>query len=418
MKDHSLRQRALAEIHARPFEAYETPRAVFHQAFMAPPSDGQNRSVFSDWCVAHDALPPDPIARHHVVELPSGIRVVWERHHEFITMTWDCLLADDSTKDLALFAKENENGMLAPGAQLISLAQLEILKTTSRKNSIPKGFDVMKTCASSINNDEVVIVSDFQQLENGATRIVVHNRGIDGHAMGAVVRRILEVETYRVLSLLGFVFAKQTMPAVSEIENRLMDLIGEMEATGDIESSRSLLKTITKLATNLEKISASSQFRISATKAYYNLVILRLSRLQGLPYKDMMSIDDFLGRRLAPAMRTCDSVESRISIASKKLSRAANLLRTKVDIQLEAQNHTLLNSMDRRAKQQFRLQQTVEGLSIAAISYYIVSLIGYIAKGSQYVTGIEPGLITALSVPIVLLVIWLMVRKIRISHSE
>ncbi len=418
MKDHPLRQRALSEIHARPFEAYETPRAVFHQAFMAPPTDGQNRAAFSKWCIDNKASPPDPSARHHVVELPNGTRVVWERHHEFITMTWDCLHSADSARGLALFAKDNENDMLAPGAKLISLAQLQILKSTSRKTCVFSDFDQMKVCASSINNDEVIIASDFQQLENGATHIIVNNRGLNGNAMGAVVRRILEVETYRVLSLLGFVIAKQTMPAVTEIENRLVDLIGEMETSSDIDSSRSLLKTITKLATNLEGISASSQYRMSATKAYYNLVTLRLDRLQGKPYKDMMSIDDFLGRRLAPAMRTCDSVENRISIASKKLSRAANLLRTKVDIQLEAQNHTLLNSMDRRAKQQFRLQQTVEGLSIAAVSYYVVSLIGYIAKGSQYFTGFSPGIVTALSVPVVLMIIWWLVQRIKKQHSE
>ena len=418
MKDHPLRKRALAEIHARPFESYETPRAVFHQAFMAPPTDGQNRSAFSKWCIDNKAGPPDPSARHHVVELPNGIRVVWERHHEFITMTWDCLHSADSARELALFAKDNENQTLAPGAQLISLAQLEILKSTSRKICVFNDFDQMNICASSINNDEVIIASDFQQLENGATRIVINNRGLNGNSMGAVVRRILEVETYRVLSLLGFVIAKQTMPAVTEIENRLVNLIGEMETSSDIDSSRGLLKIITKLATNLEGISASSQYRMSATKAYYNLVILRLDRLQGVPYKDMMSLEDFLGRRLAPAMRTCDSVESRISIASKKLSRAANLLRTKVDIQLEAQNHALLNSMDRRAKQQFRLQQTVEGLSIAAVSYYVVSLIGYLAKGSQYFTGYSSGIVTALSVPVVMVIIWLLVRRIKKQHSE
>ncbi len=157
---------------------------------------------------------------------------------------------------------------------------------------------------------------------------------------------------------------------------------------------------------------------MSATQAYYNLVNFRLGKLQGANYRDMMSIEDFLGRRLAPAMRTCDSVENRIKIASKKLARAANLLRTKVDIQLEAQNHELLESMNRRAKLQFRLQQTVEGLSIAAVSYYVVGLIGYLAKGSQYLTGISAGVVSAISVPFVVLLVWMLVRRIRKQHSN
>jgi uncharacterized membrane-anchored protein len=45
-----------------------------------------------------------------------------------------------------------------------------------------------------------------------------------------------------------------------------------------------------------------------------------------------------------------------------------------------AQNQSLLASMDRRAKLQLRLQQTVEGLSIAAIVYYMAGLVGYVAN--------------------------------------
>ncbi len=54
---------------------------------------------------------------------------------------------------------------------------------------------------------------------------------------------------------------------------------------------------------------------------------------------------------------------------------------------LEAQNQTLLASMDRRARLQLRLQQTVEGLSVAAICYYVVGL----ALGCAARAGGRPG---------------------------
>ena len=41
----------------------------------------------------------------------------------------------------------------------------------------------------------------------------------------------------------------------------------------------------------------------------------------------------------------------------------------------------LLGAMNRRQQLQLRLQATVEGLSVAAITYYIVGLVGYAAKG-------------------------------------
>ncbi len=125
------------------------------------------------------------------------------------------------------------------------------------------------------------------------------------------------------------------------------------------------------------------------------------------------------GVRTAPAMRTCRSVEDRLSNLSEKLARAATLLRTKVNVAVEKQNRDLLHSMNTRAKLQLRLQQTVEGLSVAAVSYYVVGLIAYLAKGfGAERFGVKDSVLTAAAVPIVVLIIWLLVRRIRRSHSD
>ena len=80
-----------------------------------------------------------------------------------------------------------------------------------------------------------------------------------------------------------------------------------------------------------------------------------------------------------------------------------SLLSTRVNVTREKQNQQVLKSMDRRATMQLRLQQTVEGLSVAAISYYIVGLVGYAAKGIK-ASGrdINLDLVTAWSIPIVI----------------
>lgn len=70
--------------------------------------------------------------------------------------------------------------------------------------------------------------------------------------------------------------------------------------------------------------------------------------------------------------------------------------------------------MNRRAKLQLRLQETVEGLSIAAVSYYLVSLVGYLAKGMKsFGLPLSPEQITALSIPVVVVLIWLGVRRVK-----
>lgn len=127
----------------------------------------------------------------------------------------------------------------------------------------------------------------------------------------------------------------------------------------------------------------------------------------------------FLERRMAPAMRTCQTLENRQADLSRRLERAANLLRTRIDVELEQQNRQLLSSMNRRARLQLRLQQWVEGLSVAAVSYYVIGLINYIAKGAyDSGMGINPELVTALAVVPVVLGIWLFVRFIRARHSH
>ena len=79
-------------------------------------------------------------------------------------------------------------------------------------------------------------------------------------------------------------------------------------------------------------------------------------------------------RRYDPAMRTCRSAKERLDELSARAERASDLLRTRVDVANQAQNVEVLRAMDRRAALQLRLQETVEGLSVVAISYYAVNL--------------------------------------------
>lgn len=48
-------------------------------------------------------------------------------------------------------------------------------------------------------------------------------------------------------------------------------------------------------------------------------------------------------RRLAPAMQTCRPVDRRIQALAERVTRAANLLRTRVDVSMEGQTKDLLN---------------------------------------------------------------------------
>jgi uncharacterized membrane-anchored protein len=102
---------------------------------------------------------------------------------------------------------------------------------------------------------------------------------------------------------------------------------------------------------------------------------------------------------------------------AERAQRAAELLRTRVDVERSAQNQMLLASMDRRADLALRLQHTVEGLSVVAISYYAVSLAAYVAAPLVEEIGITKPLAMALITPIVVLAVWLAIRRIRRSMN-
>ncbi|MEP4560876.1 MAG: DUF3422 domain-containing protein, partial [Nitratireductor sp.] len=198
----------------------------------------------------------------------------------------------------------------------------------------------------------------------------------------------------------------------------LAQLTGAMRS-GERRDSEGLLDELTELAAELEADAAASLYRFGASRAYHGIVDERLAALgeEAVPGYDTWS--GFLQRRVAPAMRTCRSIEERQANLSRKLARAATLLRTWVDVEVERQNRDLLGSMNRRAKLQLRLQQTVEGLSVAAVSYYVVGLAGYLAKGAaDFGLPLKPGHATAIAVMPVVLAVWWLVRRIRRHHAD
>ncbi|MEM9999819.1 MAG: DUF3422 domain-containing protein, partial [Pseudomonadota bacterium] len=207
-------------------------------------------------------------------------------------------------------------------------------------------------------------------------------------------------------------------PRIRADEDRLTELTQRMRGI-EPGGAEDLLNEMTTLAAELEADAASSLYRFGASRAYHNIVDDRLQNLEREPVPGYDTLAFFLERRLAPAMRTCRAIEERQANLSRKLARTANLLRTRIDVEVEKQNRNLLRSMDKRAKLQLRLQQTVEGLSVAAVSYYIVGLIAYIAAGfAGNALGISNQVIVAASVPIVIASIWLIVRRIRKRHLE
>ena len=410
---HDGRSDATGEVHARPHPLIDQPRLLIQLSFMTEAGSVVDQAVLSEISRRLGIAAPDRHARHHSMKWGQG-SLRWERHTEFSTYLWEGpLAASGRAVDDSPFG----NGFTPPGT-VISGIRLEIRKWTQGNEKLIGTFDPASLCYSLVESGAAAVVTDFRQDGDGLTRILILDRSLTPARTGALCQRLMDIETYRTLAMLGLPLAQSLSTRVRRIEDRLAVITAEMKVA-QTRNSQMLLADLTDLAAELEADAASSLYRFGASRAYYGIVQERLDALGEAVVPGYDTWEGFLRRRVAPAMRTCRSVEARQASLSEKLTRATQLLRTWVDVEVEQQNRDLLASMNNRARLQLRLQQTVEGLSVAAVSYYVVGLIGYLAKGTHlFGDAVSPEIVTAASVPVAILVVWWLVRRVRRSHAE
>ena len=415
---HALRAAVLGEVHARPFTPVETPRRILHFAFDTGGAVARrDRTALADFCTQRGLDPLKDGAKQHRVRL-GGAVLRWEQHSEFTTYTWE--LPSDGGSAFYPAATSLAAPMAElpqPGPLLVALDLHVLPYSEELKGGLNRLFDASSLAAAENAEGDALFATDFQMDPSGFVRILLLDRGLGSERAGALVQRIVELETYRTFALLGLPEAQRLSPSINRIEAKLAEMAEEMRRTEGLADNHRLLGELTGLAAELEAGAAASLFRFGASRAYNDIVQVRLATIGERKVGTLPTWSSFLARRMAPALRTCATIEERQANLSEKLARAANLLRTRVDVELEQQNRDLLKSMNARTRLQLRLQTTVEGLSVAAVSYYVVGLFGYLAKGAQD-EGVPVNIpvATAAFVPIAVIVIWLLVRRIRRKH--
>jgi uncharacterized membrane-anchored protein len=418
LEPHRLRAAVLGEVHARPFTPLSTPARVLHFAFDTAGEQAQtDRNALVDLCIRRGIAPPRPADKHFHVGF-GGTQLRWEQHSEFTTYTFE-LAADPDAVPFHPAASSLASPMTLvpqPGPLLVAI-DLHLIADKPDRLAVERHFNRPSLAVAENSDGTAVYATDFLTDPDGYVRILVLDRGLGVERAGALVQRLLELETYRTLALLGLPKAQELAPSINRIERRLAELTEELRGASALADNSRMLDELTALAAELEAGAAGSLFRFGASRAYDEIVQTRLRIIGERKVGGLPTWSSFLARRMAPAIRTCATTEERQANLSRKLARAANLLRTRVDVELEQQNMELLKSMNARTRLQLRLQATVEGLSVAAISYYVVGLFGYVVKGAHDAgLHIDPTLATAAFVPFAVLAIWWVVRRIRSRH--
>lgn len=418
--DHADRLVLAGEVHARPPEPIDTPARATHLALLVDASERERELLhLAGLCQQHGVTAPAPGATHFRAVL-GELRLKWERHGEFSSYTFFAEGASGAHFDTPAVAGL-PTGWLAgiPGRTMAALHGT-VLRLGAQE-PVPDAQTLMEVFAghpvvgSEVAEGAGLAFTDFQIHADGYGRVLLLDRRLTRNQAGRTVQRLFEIEAYRMMALLALPIARGQSPRLLTIERSLAALTdGIGSADHDAQRDEVLLHELTRLAAEIESGLSASQFRFGACSAYADLVTARIAELRERRLPGLQTIDEFMTRRFRPAVATCQTVSQRLHDLSERISQASGLLRTRVEISRERQNQDLLASMDRRARLQLRLQQTVEGLSVAAIAYYVAGLIGYGAKALEAAgLPLDPDLATGLSVPFVAGAVYLALRRAR-----
>jgi uncharacterized membrane-anchored protein len=414
--DHPLRLELNDEVHARPAEPLRAPSRLSYLALSSEP--GQRDQEWEHFCSLARRFgqsPPPPQASHCSADC-GPFRVKWERHSEFTRYVFIVEGPCERPFDLPALQQVPQDWLAGLPGQLLVATHAALLPSPADALDYDalaaRHFHGNTLVGAGIAGGAGVALTDFR-IRDGFSRLLVLDRGMTPRQAGRMFQRLFEIDTYRLMALLTLPVAHELTPWLNRAETELASISATLvEATEATEPQ--LLGRLTRLEAEIESRESAHHYRFSAADAYYALVERRIQELREVRIQGLQTFEEFVERRLVPAMSTCRSVSARLESLSQRVARTTQLLSTRVDVSRGRQNQQVLESMNRRAAAQLRLQQTVEGLSTAAITYYVVGLVGYAAKGLEELgVALSPTVVMAFSIPLVAIAALLGIRHLR-----
>lgn len=417
LRFHAARDRLLAEAHARPSTPLSAPALASRIVTLSGETGAEDdRAHMAALCRKLGEPEPGEGARWCL--LSAGAWTLrWERHTE--ASTWTVFrpgvepeLANFSITALDALPLDWLTGL--PGEVLVAAHAAIVDGTPQRLPFAPE-----EIVAAQVASGPVSVYGDFRAGADAFTRFVLVAGGADDVTVGRVLQQLFEIETYRLMALLAFPLALETASTLKGLESEVDQAAAHVVHESGVESDRNLLNRLAALAGEAESLAGQTNFRFAAARAYYGLVGERIANWDEAPIGVRPTLGEFMERRLAPAMRTCASVAERQRGVIERIARTVQILNTRVEVASEMVNVDLLASMDRRSKQQLRLQQTVEGLSIVAVSYYSLALLKIFFDGvARLAPGFNAAVATAVCAPLVIFVVWRFLDRVKAQFAE
>jgi uncharacterized membrane-anchored protein len=404
------------EVHARPPEAMSAPLAISHVVMLCDAAQREaSRAHVAALARDHHLPPPDAHCTHLRMEV-GQVRLRWELHTEFVSWTFTRALPEqtlDGAAPVCAIDAVSAGWFAGLAGECLASLHLWVLPASGADASllVKQVLNEDSLVGSSVAGSFGEVYTDFAIHADGFSRMLLFASGMTPRRLGRLVQRLLEIETYRMAALLGLPPAREAYAVLALAERELAEL-AEAIRSARRDDEPLLLDRLTRLAGQVESQHAATHSRFSASAAYFDLVDKRIDDIDETRLAGLQTIREFMDRRLTPARSTCAWATRRQDALSQRVSRISNLLRTRVEIEQQQSSQALLATMNARQHMQLKLQSTVEGLSVAAITYYIVGLVSYAAKGAHALGWPLSAESTAAgAIPVVGLGVWWMLRR-------
>lgn len=411
--DHPYRAAIMAEVHARPVDIVPDTCRLRRLVVVMPAEAGAMPRAFrrfEAFCAEAGVAAPGPTTRQHSFTA-AGRHVTWEFHTEFVTVTWRGDLADRESwpDNIGLVA-------LADGL-LIGAMRIDVIADATVPERLVPGFNLASLCLADIEGGKAQVATDFIPDADRFTRFELAAGGLTVLRRSIIVRRLLEVETYRTMALLGLPLARAAAPELRTIELELTELLEGLSAATTPPAVQAALTALHALSVRSGQLAERLGYRFAAGHAYGDILRMRLAGLRESSTTRGSTLTHYIGNRVDPGLATCAAMEKRLAVLSDKIERAIGLLNVRIGVDMQVQNAAVLDTIARTARSQFLLQRTVEGLSTIAISYYLLGIIIYALAGPIAELHWDKTMALSIAAPFVVLAVWLMARAVRRAHA-
>ena len=415
---HPLREELYNELHSRPFHVLPCPAQVTHIALLTTPE--QRAVQFRHWQDLHIMLgQPEPLEDVSCYEATFGsLRIRREMHMEFASYTFINLgIGDDHQPFQDTGISSLPKGWLEKlTGTVVAAFHIDLQQASNGPETdlaqIRHWFEGERLVGSSPWEGKARVWGTFRLHSDGFGRFMVLNRDMSDSQLGRLTQRLMEIETYRLMSLLSLPLAREMTTSLNDMDQQLAVITQSLADNQGIDE-REVLADLTNIAARIEAFRAHATFRFSATRAYHQLVLTRLEELREDELSGHLTITEFMTRRLTPAVETCESVKERLEDLSRRVDRASDMVRTRVELAIQSQNQQLLSSMDRRSKIQLMMQHTVEGFSVVVISYYLLALLKLALESADDAGfDVNTSMVLGIAIPVVLGLVFIGVRMI------